>query len=77
MRQSKIAAMALLLAACGDSTDNAAVSAKTAAPTATTQEQNLDNELIDQGNGLRVLRLEGNDSVTFVGGEIVEVNRVP
>lgn len=74
MRQSMIAA-ALLLAACGDNTDNAAVSANDVVSTETAQAQNLENELIEMNNGSRVLRLEGNDSVTFVGGNLVEVNR--
>ena len=74
MRQSMIAAT-LLLAACGDNADNAAISANDSASPESAQAQNLDNELIAMDNGSRVLRLEGNDSVTFVGGEIVEVNR--
>lgn len=74
--------VALLTGACEDSTKPTKVNAGTAAPAEpasieTARQQNLDNELINQGNGARVLRLEGNDSVTFVGGELVEVNRVP
>lgn len=81
MRHAIIAA-ALLLAACGDSTQPSQVSADNASPAEpasieASQQQNVDNELIDQANGTRVLRLEGNDSATFVGGELVEVNRAP
>lgn len=70
------AAAALLLAACGKSPDTAEVTADNAAlapPAATT---NASNELTDNLNGAgQVLRLEGNDSATFVGGNLVEVNR--
>lgn len=63
MRHAIVAA-ALLLAACGTSErqDNAAAVNET-------------NELIANPNGTQTLRLEGNDSATFVDGELVEVNR--
>ncbi len=78
MRLAMIAA-ACLLAACTDSTDNDQVSANDAlaAGTASNATANdVTDELIANPNGEgQVLRLEGNDSATFVGGELVEVNR--
>jgi hypothetical protein len=73
MRHSLIAA-ALLLAACNGS-DNNQVTADNAAAVENAGQQNVENELIETENGARVLRLEGNDSATFVNGNLVEVNR--
>lgn len=73
MRHSSLAA-ALLLAACGGS-DNNQVNADDAAALENAGRQNVENELITEGNGTRVLRLEGNHSATFVDGDLVEVNR--
>ena len=38
---------------------------------------NVENELIDNPNGTETLRLEGNDSATFVDGELVDERVLP
>jgi hypothetical protein len=48
------------------------VSANAAGPSGTNAPG---NELTDNPNGTQTLRLEGNDSATFVDGELVDVNR--
>jgi hypothetical protein len=66
MRHAILAAT-VLLAACGDS--------KGAAEDEAAAAENLGDELIANPNGTQTLRLEGNDSATFVDGELVAVNR--
>jgi PBP1b-binding outer membrane lipoprotein LpoB len=71
MRQTiMIAGAALLLTGCGGGDAGVANNEAAAA-----EQSNLDNELIDNPNGTQTLTLEGNDSATFVDGELVEVNR--
>ena len=77
MRHAILAAV-FLLAACGGSTpsDNAvSANASSANASETSPADALGNELIDNPNGTQTLRLEGNDSATFVDGELVDVNR--
>jgi hypothetical protein len=66
-----ICAAAILLAACGQQSSNNQMTADSGAA----ETSNVENELIDNPNGTETLRLEGNDSATFVDGELVDVNR--
>ena len=78
MRHAVIAA-ALLLAACADQGANSQASANDVQPAEqpVSELPNPENQLIDNPNGTRTLRLEGNDSATFVDGNLVEINRAP
>jgi hypothetical protein len=78
MRHAVIAA-ALLLAACADQDANTQVSANDAQPAAqpVSSLPNPENQLTANANGTRTLHLEGNDTATFVGGNLVEINRAP
>ena len=71
-----IFATIFLLAACSDSTPTAHNDAHAASATdESATAENAGNELIDNPNGTQTLTLEGNDSATFVDGELVEVSR--
>jgi hypothetical protein len=79
MRHATFAA-ALLLAACTDRSANTQVSANDPQPNEpqpVSALPNPENQLTPNANGTRTLHLEGNDSATFVGGNLVEINRAP
>ena len=78
MRYATIAA-ALLLAACADQDANSQVSANDAEPFArpVSELPSPENQLTANANGTRTLHLGGNDTATFVGGNLVEINRAP
>ena len=78
MRHAMIAA-ALLLAACADQDGNSEVSANYAEPTArpVSELPNPEDQLSANANDTRTLQLGGNDTATFVDGNLVEINRAP
>ena len=74
-----VIAVAFLFAACADQDANTQVSANDARPAAQPVGSlpNPENQLTANANGTRTLHLEGNDTVTFVDGNLVEINRAP
>jgi hypothetical protein len=68
-----------LLAACADQDANTQVGTNDAQPAeqSVSSLPNPENQLTANANGTRTLHLEGNDTATFVGGNLVEINRAP
>ena len=78
MRSAMIAA-ALLLAACADQDTKSQVSANDSEPAArpVSELPSPEDQLSANANGTRTLQLGGNDTATFVDGNLVEINRAP
>jgi hypothetical protein len=72
-------AAAVLVAACADQNANSQVTANDAEPAArpVSELPNPEDQPSANANGTRTLRLGGNDTATFVNGNLVEINRAP